>query len=205
MKTISLSAMPSDAPTPTMPGERRDASRTRTVYRIARVRSETDQGLARIRNISDGGMQLAVGVAVEVGNRIEISMSESLLFEGEVVWVADGECGVKFRDRVDSAEALRRTAEDARTGKARPLRLPVTNAVVVESECGVQVAHLHDISQRGMKIGHQGELKPGLAVKVTVAPGVERRGIVRWVHGNMAGIVLIETFTLQELGSVSAL
>ena len=217
MKIISLSASLSDAhrpaseptitpaPTPAIVAERRDASRTRTVYRVARVRSETDQGLARVRNISDGGMRLAVGLSMNVGDIIEISMSEKLLFEGRVVWTADGECGVEFSDPVDSAEALRCTAEEIRSGKGRPLRLPIGNPVVVESERGMHVTRLHDISMRGMKIGHDGSFEPGLAVKVTLAPDIERRGIVRWVRGDFAGVVLIETFTLKELGSASAL
>ena len=73
------------------------------------------------------------------------------------------------------------------------------------SEQGLCVAHLHDVSQRGMKIGHDGSFFPGMAVKVMMGPGIERRGIVRWSHDNLAGLILTEPFQIYELGSASAL
>jgi hypothetical protein len=61
---------------------------------------------------------------------------------------------------------------------------------------------VHDISQRGMKIEHDGSFKEGLAVTVMVAPGVERRAYVRWVRDKFTGLMLTSPFSVEDLGSV---
>lgn len=185
--------------------DRRAASRTRTIYRIAHVRSATDAGLARVRNISDAGMRLAIGIAVAAGDTLEVSLSDDLAFEGKVAWADNGECGLEFLRSVDSNEVLRRVAEDTRLGRARAPRLPVSHPAVVTSERGVHVTRLHDISQRGMKLANDGKFTPGLSVKVAIGPGIERRGIVRWVRDDFAGVMLTEPFSIEELGSMRAL
>ncbi len=185
--------------------DRRSTSRTRTVYRVARVRTHDDEGLARIRNISDGGMRLTIGIPVVAGDTIEVSMSDALAFKGRVIWAENGECGIQFAEWVDSVEALRITSVEAREKSHRPPRLSASQPAVVMTERGLQVTHLHDISQRGVKIAHDGSFTPGLPVKVIIGPGVERRGCVRWVHESFAGVILTEPFTVEELGSVSGL
>ena len=185
--------------------DRRDASRTRTVFRVARVLARDDEGLARIRNISDGGMRLKLGIPVVAGDTIEVAMSETQAFLGRVVWAKDGECGIQFAEWVDSVAALQSAAEDTRAGRSRPPRLLASQPVVVETERGLCVTQMRDISQHGMKITNDGSFKPGLAVKILIGPGVERRGYVRWATNNMAGLILTEPLTVEELGSVSAL
>ena len=100
--------------------ERRSANRTRTVFRIARVKSQADEGLARIRNISDTGMRLTVGIAVAKGDDVDIWLSDAVVFRGRVVWIKEGECGVQFVERIDSVEALRCAAEESRLGIPSP-------------------------------------------------------------------------------------
>jgi hypothetical protein len=186
-------------------GDRRSDKRTRTIYRIARVRARDDEGLARIRNISDGGMRLTIAIPVAAGDAIEVSLSDALLFKGSVVWTENGECGVQFAECVDSIAMLKSAAAEARVGASRPPRLSASLPAVVVTERGLRVTHLHDISQRGMKIANDGSFTPGLAVKVMIGPQVERRGYVRWVDGSLAGLILIEPFTVEELGSINAL
>jgi len=190
---------------PTVAPDQRASSRTRTVMRVARIRSSDDEGLARVRNISDGGMRLAIGIPVAAGDLLEVSLSDSVVLHGRVVWSASGECGLEFSETVDSNEALRIAAEEARLGKARAPRLAISLVAVLLSEHGLRVIRLRDISQRGMKIAHNGDLRPGLSVKIMVSPGVERRGVVRWVDNDLAGLILIEPFSVRELGSVNAL
>ncbi len=185
--------------------DRRGASRTRTVYRVARVRARDDEGLARIRNISDGGMRLTIGIPVVAGDGIEVAMSDTLAFNGRVAWAENGECGVQFAEWVDSVEALRVTVDRTRKNLHRPPRLAAAVPAVVRTERGLRVTHLYDISQRGVKISHDGSLTPGLPVKVTIGPGLERQGYVRWSHESLAGLILTEPFTVEELGSIRGL
>lgn len=185
--------------------DRRGDTRIRTVYRIARLQAESDVGLARVRNISDGGMRLSIGMALSPGDRVVVALSETLILEGHVVWAEDAECGIQFIEGVDSRDVLRRAAEEARLRTARPPRLSLSHPIVVVSERGMHVTHVYDVSQRGMKIGHDGHLAPDVSVKIILGPGIERRGTVRWVRDNLAGLILTEPFSVQELGSTKAL
>lgn len=185
--------------------DRRDAQRIRTVYRVARVRTKNDEGLARVRNISDGGMRLTIGIDVKIGDIVEVTFSDTLTLNGRAVWVKDGECGLQFIEWVDSVAVLRTAAEETRAGKTRPPRLPAARTALVSSEHGLRATRIHDISQRGMKLTHDGSFKPGLAVKVVLDSGVERRGHIRWVQDTLAGVILTEQFSIEQLGSVSTL
>jgi len=185
--------------------ERRGADRVRTVFRVARVRSRADEGLARVQNISDTGIRLTTGLSPEVGETLEIWLTDNLICLGRVAWVDEAACGVEFLHMIDCVDALRRAAEEARLGKVRPPRLPMSQPVVVFSERGLCVTRLYDVSQRGMKIGNNGDFQPGVSVKVVLAPGMERRGCIRWVRNDMAGVILTEPFSVQELGSANKL
>ncbi len=150
-------------------------------------------------------MRLTIGIPIVVGDTLEVAISETLNFIGQVVWVENGECGIHFAEQVDSISALKSAAEETRAGRSRPPRLSASQPVVVETERGLRVAQLRDISQHGMKITNDGSLTPGLAVKILIGPGVERRGYVRWATERMAGLILTEPLSVEQLGSVSAL
>lgn len=185
--------------------ERRSGGRYRAVYRVAPVRTARDLGLARVRNISDSGIALDVGFPVCLGDGVAIALSEDVVLAGRVVWTVGSECGVKFDRPVDSLAALRRSADFTRGPLGRPPRLPLGRTALTTGECGVSTVEVRDVSQRGMKIAHDGSFAPGLRVKVVFGSGIERRGIVRWAKDGLAGLMLTETFTAQELGSIRAL
>jgi hypothetical protein len=58
-----------------------------------------------------------------------------------------------------------------------------------------------DISQRGMKVTHDGRLRPGLSVRVILRCGANKAGIVRWANDTLAGLLLSEPFSVDDLGS----
>ena len=97
---------------------------------------------------------------------------------------------------------LKRLFEERRAGDARPMRINHQKSVVVESELGLQVATLRDVSQSGLKLAHDGRFTAGLPVKVRLSPELERRGVVRWSQTGLAGVVLTEGLSVEELGSM---
>ncbi len=150
-------------------------------------------------------MMLSLGIPVLIGDRVRVSLSDNLVIDGRVVWTNGDECGVKFDQDLDSIAALRQTADEIRTGATRPPRLSLGVPAVVSSEHGLKPTRVSDISQRGMKISHDGSFKPGLSVKVMLQSGIERRGFVRWVSEDLAGLIINDPFTVEDLGSVSCL
>lgn len=181
--------------------DRRTSGRVLTVYRIARIRTDQDEGLARIQNISDDGMKLQVHFPVHLGDSITIQMSDETILKGRVIWNAGTDCGVRLDEGVDGGALLKELAARARPRKA--MRLPVETAAVATSENGTGTVYIRDVSQRGMKVEHDGSLAEGLEVKLRLATGLERRGVVRWSRDGIAGILLLDPFTAQELGSVN--
>jgi hypothetical protein len=185
--------------------ERRAARRIRTVYRIVRIAASGDEGLARILNMSDSGMKLSTGIPVRPGDTVRVSLSDTLMLSGRVIWTQGDECGLLFDRPVDSIKALHDTAEQTRSGDFRPVRLRADFPSVVTCEHGLMPVLILDISQQGMKITHDGTFTVGLAVKVILCSGVEKCGHIRWVNGRVAGLLLTEQFSAADLGSVRAL
>lgn len=189
---------------PMVVADRRRSERVRTVYRIARIQVEDAEGLAQIRNVSDEGMKIDLGISVTLNQWIRIWFSDTLSIDCQVIWTNGDECGLKFAQPVDSAAILRETADENRFGNGRAPRIQTRMLAVVSSERGIRPARVKDVSQRGMKLVHDGSFTPGLAVKVSLESGIERRGIVRWVKDEFAGLILTEMFSVQELKSINA-
>ncbi len=185
--------------------DRRADNRTITVFRVARAAVCGQEALVYIRNISDSGMKLGIGLSVTLNDIVRVWISETICIEGKVVWYNSGECAIKFAEAIDSAAVLRLTAEQLRSGETRPPRFATDLPAVVTSERGMSAARVRDVSQRGMKIAHDGSFAPGLAVKIQLESGIERRGFVRWVRDELAGISLTELFSVDDVRTVRAL
>lgn len=183
-------------------GERRDTQRLRTVYRVARVHAHGECGLARVHNVSNEGLMLSTQLPIGLGSAMAIDLSETCTLSGHVAWHEAGRCGVKLTAPVDSPALLRRLYEEQQTGRSRHLRLPLEKAVLVTSELGVQIARARDISQRGIKLVHDGRFSAGLHVKIQIARDIERRGVVRWSRDGVAGCILTECLSVEDLGSL---
>lgn len=185
--------------------ERRSDNRVQTVFRIARVITATDEGLVRIRNISDQGARLRMLIPLPHGDDVILQLADGVELSGQVVWREGDEFGLKFDHPICCADLLATLAAGARSGSTRPVRLPVATTALTRSECGLRRAKVVDISQRGLKLAHDGSLTEGLHVKVTLPSGLDRRGIVRWTKDSMAGILLLEPLAFEALGSAQSL
>jgi hypothetical protein len=185
--------------------ERRGTPRLRTVYRVARILAAGDQGLARVHNISDGGLMLSTALILGPGDPVQVDLSESCTLTGKVAWSSEGRCGIEFDAPIDSAAILKQLYEERHAVDWRPLRLTHSMALHVSSALGSQVVMLRDISQAGMKVAHDGRFTPGLPVKLLLGPDIERRGVVRWTKTGLAGIFLTDILSVEELGSLLAI
>ncbi|TPG54873.1 PilZ domain-containing protein [Sphingomonas glacialis] len=187
---------------PAQASERRDSQRLRTVYRVARVQAHGVWGLARVHNVSNEGLMLSTQLPIGLGSAMAIDLSETCTLSGHVAWHAAGRCGVKLSAPIDSPALLRRLYNEQQTTTSRHLRLPLEKAVMVTSELGVQIARARDISQRGIKLVHDGRFSPGLHVKVQITREIERRGVVRWSRDGIAGCILTEYLSVEDLGAI---
>jgi hypothetical protein len=52
-----------------------------------------------------------------------------------------------------------------------------------------------------MKLTHDNSLRPGSRVQVILKCGANKAGIVRWANDTLAGLLLSEPFSVDDLGS----
>ena len=187
-------------PTP-QSADRRAESRFQTVLRVGRVVSENDEGLVRVKNISDQGAHLRIRISVLLGDMLTLELAEDIKMTGRVVWTSGNDCGLQFDNSIDCAEMLAKLAASSEKGISRPVRLPVAATAVTRSENGLRLAQVSDVSQRGMKLSHDGSFTEGLSIKITLASGLERVGIVRWSKDNFAGVMFLHPLSADDLGS----
>ena len=177
-----------------------------TVNRVARLTAGDETGLARVHRISDAGLEISSIMTLHFGQVARLDLSETVSASA-TVFARDGKryC-LAFEERVDCAALLRELVAEARTSRARPLRLP-TPAMRANgtSSSGIHQLAVMDISQRGMKVRHDGSLQAGLRVCIQLPNGRECRGVVQWVKDGRAGLQLLDILSPDELGSVSRL
>ena len=185
--------------------DRRSSERMHTLFRIAHLSCDLDEGLCRVRNISDEGMMLSAGLELELGVAVRVRLSDWTCLTGTVVWRDEGSIGIRFPEPIHCANLLRSLAAQQLSGRQGAPRLSVSMIGLAASETGLQAIRVLDISQHGMKLAHDGSLRPGLPVKIMLENGIERRAVVRWSENSMAGVRLLKPIPYEELQSASGL
>lgn len=182
--------------------DRRRGDRYRTVWRIAKVSRDGDAGLWRVRNMSDRGMMLAADVPINVGEQLEIALSDTVMLRGRVAWAKDGRCGVAFDEAVDVADVLKKLAAEQRATGYRQPRLPVhchARAISDQDNCEIELV---DLSQHGAGFVHDGHFEVGRELQLILGPDIRRKAIVRWARGNRGGLWLTQPLDRADLESI---
>ena len=180
--------------------------RLATVNRVARLFAAGEPGLARLHRISDGGVELSSILDLQIGQMVLLDLSETVSMRATVIARDGKRYDLAFEQKVNCAELLRQLVAEARSSRARPLRL-TTQPMRANGRSlkGVHQLELEDISQRGMKVRHDGSFQPGLRVSIQLPNGRDCRGIVQWTDERRAGLQLLDILSTDELGSVSRL
>lgn len=182
-------------------GRGRGGARMFPLSGMGRVLDGERQALARVVSLSDDGLVLSSRIQPHLGDRLTVDVSESCSLTGEVIWVQPGQCGLRLATTIDSAALMRRLSEERAKTRRRRRWWP-EKTVVVRSELGLQIVRLRDVSRNGARIVHDGRFVPGMAVKLQLAPGIERPGVLSWSRDGIAGVELTEMLDTDQLGSV---
>lgn len=189
----------------TLYADRRGEVRFVTVYRLVKVHHDGDEGLGRCRNISDGGAKLDLNMELAVGDHLTVAFSSVDTVDGTVVWRRRHEYGIVFDEAIDCMSVLGHLGEPFGSAQVRPPRLNTNLPARVAYDGGTVRGTVSDISVRGMKIAGNHSFEPGLRVRVILEGGREREGVVRWSRDNTAGVMLLEPFAVEDLGSARRL
>lgn len=170
-----------------------------TISRIAMIEFRGKSILAKVHNISDGGVEISLATALPERSRVRLHLSTLLSLDAVVVWQKGRSHGLEFSSQIDCATVLRQLVQDTRSGRTRPFRVSVRTQVAISSGMGVTLGMVENISQRGVLILHSAHFEPGIPIKIALPGCAERRGTVRWSRDGRAGISLADPFTLDEI------
>jgi hypothetical protein len=187
-------------------GQLLGAIRLSTVNRVARLRVANETGLARVHILSNNGVELSSTMDLQIGQVVQLDLSEMVSTTATVTTKDCNRFALAFESRVNCAELLRQLVAEARADRGRPLRLAAGRiSAKGRSTKGVHQLELDDISQRGMRVRHDGSLEAGLRVDIDLPNGRKCQGIVRWAQKSCAGLQLIDILSADDLGAVSRL
>lgn len=179
------------------PTERRGDDRIPTTLTIIKLRTEAGEQLARLRNMSAGGLMAEVGQPLIVGEAVKVDV-QSQVVPATVVWTREGTVGLKFDQSLDLGELL--AGRKPRHGfRPRPPRLEVRCKASLKVGKSYYTCEVQDISLGGMKIAPVGEYCLSKDVIVVVESLRPLRGNVRWFSEGNAGVVFDQPLSFEEL------
>lgn len=179
------------------PVERRSDERIVPLLRTAKLITEAGERLARVRNVSAGGILAEVAECPPIGSHIEVELSSQKV-PSTVIWTREGLVGLKFDNAVDLGELL--AGRKPRHGfRPRPPRLEVECKASVRVGKIYYTVDVHDISLGGMKVEPIEEYCVGREVTVVVESLRPIVGEVRWYRDRRAGIVFKKPLEFEEL------
>lgn len=177
----------------------RTSRRLITISRIAMIEAGGQFLLAKVNNISDGGVEVVTSAVLRPGSRLRLHLSTLISLEAVVVWRTGRSHGLAFSVPIDCATLLRQLVQDTRAGKSRAFRITIARQAIAASRIGVQAVTVENISQRGVLVRHDANWEVGMPVTIALPGCSERRGTVRWSRDGRAGVSLTDPFTLDEI------
>ncbi len=179
------------------PAERRNDERVPAALSIIKLITGNGDQLARLRNMSAGGLMAEVGHPLEVGTTVEVDVHGQKV-PSTVVWTREGTVGIKFDQTVDLGELL--AGRKPRHGfRPRPPRLEVNCKASLRVGKTYYTCDVHDISLAGLKVEPIEEYCLGKKVVVVVESLRPVQGEVRWFSERKAGIVFDQPLKFEEL------
>ena len=179
------------------PVERRADERVVPLLRVAKLICDSGERLARVRNVSAGGILAEIADCPAVGTAVHVELSSQKI-PSTVIWIREGLVGLKFDHAVDLGELL--AGRKPRHGfRPRPPRLEVNCKASVRVGKFYYTVDVHDISLGGMKVEPIEEYCVGKDVTVVVESLRPIKGEVRWYRDRRAGIVFKKPLDFEEL------
>ena len=179
--------------------ERRGQDRQITILRLAKIKSERSEGWGFVKNLSESGMMLEVHSDFDLGDAVQVILSDDNQLAGNVKWRRDELVGIQFNNAVDVAEVLK-MASTTKTGKIP--RLPrVQMRLPIKIRLGSRSidADIFDISPAGMCLKTDHVFESGKHVTLMVPQLAEICGTVRWQSHDRAGVAFQERLSIDNL------
>lgn len=177
--------------------ELREAPRFSLIIRSAKLVSESGEYLCVVRDISATGARLRMFHEPPPERHVFLELSNGDRHVMERVWVADGHAGFRIAQPIDVNAFL---VEPSPFPK-RPIRLRIQRPAVLTVAGTRHSATLIDLSQKGARITADCHLAVSQQITLDIPEIGAIPAKVRWRGKNGYGLVLEQTFRLDELAS----
>ncbi|MBN8818642.1 MAG: PilZ domain-containing protein [Sphingomonas sp.] len=184
--------------------ERRSGKRTKMLFKVGIVESAQSHSFCLIKEISNEGMRIVHSNELLPGDEVSVTLEDMTVLKGRIAWTKGRTSGIRLDEAIDCDRLLLQLSLERRSSFARALRLPIDIPVTVLSVNGRKEMIVRDISQRGLKVEHDGSFREGMLVHVILSDGRERPAVARWSKGHFAGLLLLNPFHPHELLSLKA-
>lgn len=152
-----------------------------------------------IRKISAGGAVLHTDLPVEEGRRLELELDTGEHLDGSIAWRRGSELGLRFDEPIDVLPILARNLVSQPGERRRMPRVEVFCPARIDLESRSILVTVRDMAQGGAKIEGPFELNTDEKVMLTPEGLRPIAGAVRWVAGNVAGLIFEPELEWQEL------
>ncbi len=152
-----------------------------------------------IRKISAGGAVLHADLPVEEGRRLELELETGEHLDGTIAWRRGSELGLRFDEPIDVLPILARNLVSQPGERRRMPRVEVFCQARLDLESRSVLVTIRDIAQGGAKIEGPFELNTDERLVLTPAGLRPITSAVRWVAGNVAGLIFDPELGWQEL------
>ena len=179
-----------------VPADRRDGERHLTLFRVGSIVIGDRRELCLIKNISAGGMLIRAYSLLEPGAPVSVELKRGEPIAGRVSWTRGDNSGIEFDRRVDVVALLTDTMEGPRP---RMPRVEVRCIAQVRQDGDVFGMRARDVSQGGVKLESDRQLKVGREVVITLPGLAPAAGVVRWQDGSSYGVTFNRLLALSDL------
>lgn len=179
--------------------ERRGHDRQITIFRLAKLKSQKSEGWGFIKNLSTTGMMLEVHSDFDLGDRVQVILSDDNQLVGNVKWRRDELAGIQFSEAVDIAEVLKMAPTTTSGKTARLPRVQMRLPIKIRLGALSIDADICDISPAGMCLKTDRIFEPGKHVTLLVPQLAEIGGTVRWQSHDRAGIAFRERLSIPDI------
>jgi hypothetical protein len=186
----SLSAEPPARP------DRRSDERFVSLLRVGALIADGRRELCLIRNISAGGMMIRPYSPIAAGTRLSVELKHGDSVSGVARWVDNGLIGITFDSAIDVVALLTASAEGP---QPRMPRIELDCIAWVREDADVHRSRAVNISQGGMRVEVNGELRPDAHVIVSLAGLPPIAGVVKWNDDECYGIGFNRILKVCEL------
>jgi PilZ domain len=188
----------SEVPAPPAP-ERRGAERHLRILRVGTLNVDGRRELCLIRNISAGGLMAHVYSHLRPGQRVTVELKSNQPLAGQIVWIRDGNAGLRFDAEMDVSELLANPPVMNNGWRPRTPRVEIDRMATLRAGFRTWWVNARDISQSGVKVEAEQPPAAGEAVVLSIEGFRPLSGVVRWANDESCGIAFNQLIPFGEL------